>query len=331
MLVKKAVNKFVSSQELNHKYRVDLYQFDQKLTPFTNKKAFKGVASRLDLAATDLNKIYPSKKYPIVILSDGNQSRGSDFVYHFNDRQQVFPLILGDTAKVFDLKVARVNVNRFTFYENQFPVEIFLNFSKTSTSTKGKLTISDQKGLVVYNQKVDLSQSGSVVLNPLLKASIKGKQRYKVQFSSAIKEKNYDNNTSYFVIDVIDQRSKIALVSNSVHPDLSVLKRSIEKNKQRIVEIFQPKEIQDVLQDYDGLILYQPDTTFKSLLNNLKKQNKNYWLITGTVTDFDLVNMFDLNLTFDYRSDNESYLPLSNQGFKAFSVDQLDHSAFKTL
>jgi hypothetical protein len=45
----------------------------------------------------------------------------------------VFPVVLGDTTKLLDLKINQLNVNKYAFYRNKFPVEVFLQYSETKT------------------------------------------------------------------------------------------------------------------------------------------------------------------------------------------------------
>jgi hypothetical protein len=56
------------------------------------------------------------------------------------------------------------------------------------------------------------------------------------------KEKTY-NNSKNFAVEVIDQKTKIALVTAINHPDVAALKRSIESNAQRTQTIVKPNSL----------------------------------------------------------------------------------------
>jgi hypothetical protein len=47
-----------------------------------------------------------------------------------------------------------------------------------------------------------------------------------------LKRENTYNNSKNFAVEVIDQKTKIALVTAINHPDVAALKRSIESNAQ---------------------------------------------------------------------------------------------------
>lgn len=64
-------------------------------------------------------------------MTDGNQTMGSDYVYSFPNKTTVYPVVLGDTTTFLDLKINQINVNKYAFHKNKFPVEVFLSYSGT--------------------------------------------------------------------------------------------------------------------------------------------------------------------------------------------------------
>ena len=48
------------------------------------------------------------------------------------------------------------------------------------------------------------------------------------------------------MVEVIDQRTKIGIISTMNHPDVSALKRSIESNEQRQVSVLNPNDIKSI-------------------------------------------------------------------------------------
>ena len=85
-------------------------------------------------------------------------------------------------------------------------------------------------------------------------------------------EKNKTNNSKFFAVEILDQRSEIALITNIVHPDISALKRSIEVNEQRKVTVLNINEIKS-LDKYNLFIIYQPNSKFQSVFDYIKKSN----------------------------------------------------------
>ena len=134
-------------------------------------------------------------------------------------------------------------------------------------------------------------------MTALLPANKTGIQVYKANVSSLEKEKNSFNNNYNFAVEVIDQKTEIALISSFNHPDLGALKRSIESNVQRKVTVIKPKEISD-LNKYNIAILYQPTSEFKSFFESNKDLGLNTFIITGTKTDFNYLNQQQKDLFF---------------------------------
>ena len=164
----------------------------------------------------------------------------------------------------------------------------------------------------------------------LLNANKVGIAKYKAVISSKIKEKNSVNNTKNFAVEVIDQRSEIALISAINHPDLGALKRSIEVNQQRKVTIVKPNEIK-LLQDYNVLILYQPNSTFKSIFEQNKLAQINTFIITGTATDFGFLNQTQDDLLFKMSAQKEDYSATYNSDFNLFTQSNIGFEYFPPL
>jgi hypothetical protein len=263
------------------------------------------------------------------LITDGNQTSGNDYVYSFDANNKVFPLVVGDTTTFLDLKVNQLNVNKYAFHKNKFPVEVFLNYSGNKTIT-ADFRIS-QGNSVLSKQSVSFSPSKkSAIINVLLPADKVGLQVFKATISSNEKEKNTYNNTKNFAVEIIDQKTNVAIVSAINHPDIGALKRAIETNAQRKVTIVKPNSINS-LQDYTILILYQPTLDFKSVFENNKLAGINTFIITGNNTDFNFLNQNQSNLVFKMSGQKEDYLAEFNSQFNLFAIDNLGFENFPPL
>ncbi|MCU4189268.1 hypothetical protein M9Q43_08840 [Flavobacterium sp. HXWNR29] len=316
------------NKEIAEKYDVQLFSFDNEFKSL-EQLDFKGNQSHIDGVAKNLKQLYRNTNYPVVLFTDGNQTIGNDYVFSFQENTSVLPVVLGDTATVFDLKINQINVNKYAFLKNKFSVEVFLQYngnqpiSTIFSIQNGNQTIHKQ---TVSFSKDKRAQSISVLLN----ADKVGIAKYKAVISSNIKERNTFNNNKNFAVEVIDQRSEIALISAINHPDLSALKRSIEVNQQRKVSIFKPNEIKS-LQNYNVLILYQPNTTFKAVFEQNKSAQLNTFIITGTATDFNFLNQAQNDLLFKMSAQKEDYLATFESNFNLFSQSNIGFENFPPL
>lgn len=313
---------------LNDKFNVQSYQFDTDFLP-SDTIDFKGQQSNIDVVAKNLKNIYKNQTFPTVLISDGNQTSGEDYVFGFNPNNKVYPLVVGDTTTYLDLRVTQLNVNKYAFHKNKYPVEVFLNYSGTkSVNASFKIT---QGNSVLNEQTVAFSpDKKSATLNVLLPADKVGLQILKATISSKEQEKNRYNNVKNFAVEVIDQKTEVALIADMSHPDLGAIKRSIETNAQRKVTILKPNQISS-LEDYNILILYQPTAAFKSVFEKNVNAKINSWIITGNDTDFNFLNQNQSQFTFKMSSQKEDYLASFDNQFNLFALNNIGFEQFPPL
>ena len=320
--------KLISHPALQDKFEIQSYQFDSEFKS-SEKFDFKGKQTNLDEVAKNLKTINKNLIFPTVIITDGNQTTGNDYVYRFDPVNKVYPLVVGDTTTFFDLKINQLNVNKYAFHKNKFPVEVFLQYAGNKT-VNADFTIS-QGNTVVAREKVSFSPSKKTAsLNLLLSADKVGLQIFRATISSNAKEKNSYNNVKNFAVEVIDQKSTIAIVSSINHPDIGALKRSIETNAQRKVILAKPIEL-DKLNEVSVLVLYQPNSAFKAIFDNNKLAGTNTFIITGTNTDFNFLNQKQNNLVFKMSGQREDYLNEFQSQFNLFAIENIGFENFPPL
>lgn len=238
-------------------------------------------------------------------------------------------MVVGDTTTFLDLKINQLNVNKYAFHKNKFPVEVFLQYSGDKNTT-ADFAIT-QGNSVVAKEKVSFSASKkTATLNLLLPADKIGLQIFKASISSGSKEKNSYNNIKNFAVEIIDQKSTIAIVSSINHPDIAALKRAIEVNAQRKVILVKPNDISQ-LQEASVLVLYQPNSAFKAIFDNNKLAGTNTFIITGTSTDFNFLNQQQNSLVFKMSNQREDYLSEFQSQFNLFAIDNIGFENFPPL
>ncbi|MFM9988035.1 hypothetical protein [Flavobacterium sp.] len=317
---KELSQKLSENNQLRDKYDVQLFSFDEDF--YSNKPIdFKGKQTNIHKVAQNLKQLYRNQNFPIVLLSDGNQTIGNDYVYSFPQNNQVYPLILGDTTSFLDVKINQLNVNKYAFLKNKFPVEVFLQYNGDKTINT---TFSIQQGnSTIHKQIVSFSANKkSQQISVLLNADRVGVHTYKAIISTTEMEKNKYNNVKNFAVEIIDQRSEIALISAINHPDLGAIKRAIETNVQRKVTLLKPQQIKS-LENYNVLILYQPNGEFKSILEQNKNLQLNTFVITGLSTDYSILNQYQDQLDFRMSGQKEDFTAEFNPQFNSFALDNI--------
>ncbi|WP_396191424.1 hypothetical protein [Flavobacterium sp.] len=327
-IAKEVYTKLSSNSQLKDKFDIQSYSFDSEFQP-SETFDFKGAQTNIDEVAKNLKSINKNLTFPTVLISDGNQTSGSDYVFSFDTNNKVYPLVVGDTTTYLDLKINQINVNKYAFHKNKFPVEVFLQYAGTKSVT-ANFAIS-QGNNVLIKQSVSFSPSNkSAVINVLLPADKTGLQIFNASLTSLESEKNTYNNSKKFAVEVIDQKTEVAIISAINHPDIGVLKRGIETNAQRKVTLLKPNQISD-LNKYNVLVIYQPNGAFKQVFDTNKNLKINTWIITGLNTDFGFLNQQQDQIDFKMSNQKEDYLTNFDSDFNLFAIDNLGFENFPPL
>lgn len=325
---KEVFEKLTSNSALKEKFEIQTYTFDEEF--FAGKPLdFKGNQSNIDNVATNLKQLNKNAYYPVVLLTDGNQTIGNDYVYSFQETASVFPVVLGDTTTTFDLKINQLNANKYAFLKNKFPVEVFLQYNGNK-AISANFSI-EKNGKKISSQSINFDKKNKVQsVQILLEADRVGLQKYKAVISSATKEKNSYNNVKNFAVEVIDQRKEIAIISDISHPDLGAIKRAIESNAQRKVTLLKTNSISD-FKKYNLLILYQPTASFRKVFDANKNLRINTFIITGMSTDFNLLNQMQSDLDFKLTNKKEDFTSSLVTGFNLFAQNDIQFEQFPPL
>lgn len=316
--------------ELNNRFNIETYSFGKSVRSLDSLN-FNERQSNISQALKRFGEVYDNETAPIVLLTDGNQTYGSDYTYVAKGvKQPIYPLILGDSTIYSDLSINQLNVNRYVFLKNRFPVEIIANYSGLEAITTELKIWSGNS--VVFRKMLQFDASKtSEIISTSLNANSVGVKTYRVELVPIANEKNIVNNTKNFGVEVIDQKTNIALVADRLHPDLGTLKKSIESNEQRSVSILKPKDYLSSINDFQLVILYQPNSNFNTVLEEIKAQNLNTFTITGATTDLEFLNNTHLKLFATVTNQTEDYQPILNRNYNTFIVDNIDFVDYPPL
>ncbi len=325
----KALNTLKQHAELNKRFEIEVFTFDEDIQK-SDSIDFKSKSSNIDRVLRQISDIYKNEVAPIVLISDGNQTFGNDYAVSNKYSQAIYPLILGDTVTYTDVKIQQLNVNKYAFLKNRFPIEAILVY-QGNAPIRSTFTIN-QGNRTLYSKVIDFSKDdNSKVVNLTLPANSVGTKSYRAKVERLENEKNIINNAKNFAVEVIDQKTKIALVSDFPHPDLGAIKKSIESNEQRSVEILNPYEILDKANDYQLFILYQPSNRFKRLYETLESENKNKLTVVGTKTSLNIINEKAKFFNIKTTGQNEDFQVTSNLNYAPFLVEGINVESFPPL
>ena len=259
----------------------------------------------------------------IAFISDGNYNVGSSPIYAAEkiNLTPIFSLAVGDTIPKRDQLIKNVSANNIAFLSDFFPVEVDISSIKfqgksvrVSVSHEGKLLTS--KDLTYGKENFDYQQ---VKFN--VPATKIGFQQYTIDLSPLDGEYTLKNNKKSFYIEVMDSRSKVLILSQAPHPDISALKQALETNEK--LEIFTKtfSSWDKKLEKVDLVVVHEPGLNFSSeLLNEFVNKGIPQLYIIGPNSTSSAVNSLGLGISYEISNQLDEVQGSLNTSFKAFEL-----------
>ena len=324
------VTQLKNNSDLNDKFDLSFFSFGSDFSD-NDSLSFNEINTNISKALSSANELFKNDIAPALLITDGNQTLGNDYEFSsITNKNPVYPIILGDSTKYTDLKIEQLNTNRYAFLKNQFPVEAILVYNGTSNANTQ--FIVSQGATTVYRQNISFSETDNTkTLSFTLPASRVGLLKYTAQIVPLDDEKNKVNNSKRFAVEVIDQATNVLIVSKIIHPDLGALKKAITTNEQRTVTVKKPREAASVINDYQLILLYQPDRSFSPVYREVEKLKKNTFVITGLQTDWNFLNSVQKNYNKNAANQTEDVSGELNLNYGTFAVENIGFSEFRPI
>lgn len=323
--VKEILNIIVNNEELNKKYQISNFSFGNSIKVL-DSLSFSETSTNISEAINSVDELVKNNKKATILITDGNQTSGNDYEF-LMPKDKVFPIVLGDTTQYQDVQITQLNVNKYSYIKNKFPVEAFLLYEgKGAVSSVFTLSHNGKK---IYSERIKLSsENPSKTITVNLTSKEKGVQYYQASITKLKKEKNTKNNYKSFSVEVIDEQTKVLLLSSIMHPDLGAIKKAIESNKQRkvTIEVIGNKQLN--LKEYQFYVFYQPNFYFRRIFEEV---SSNFLVITGTKTDWNLINSLNLGVKKNAINQFENYGAIYNDSFLTFMQDDIGFEEFPPL
>jgi len=323
----------INHPKLQERFSIQTYGFGKELSRVDlDSLAFNKHQTNIFKALNSLEKLNSSNQTAIVLLSDGNQTIGEDFQYFTSgETSEIFPVVIGDTTVQTDLSISNLNVNKYAFLNNKFPVEVIVNYTG-DVPVQSKFEIKSGNS-VLYTKIIDFnSEDNSEIITTTLTAKQLGTFFYEAAITPLISEKNTINNSKKFGVEVIDERTSVLILTAISHPDLGMLKKSIESNEQRQAKIeFIENYNETELNDFQLVILYQPNNQFKTVFEDVNTKNLNSFIITGTQTDWDFLNSAQQNFSKAHTAQSQEIFPIYNENYSQFQFENIGFNLFPPL
>ncbi len=328
--VKELLVAFRNNTELSDRFEIASYQFGKRLRPF-DSLTFTDVQTDIQKPLSTLKDVYARRNTAMVLVSDGNQNIGRD--YSFSEKVNspaIYTITVGDTTRYEDLSIGPINTNKYAFLNNKYPLETYVSYQGQGT-IEAKVQIKID-GTSIFNKTVRLSRTNNIgSINTLIKASKVGVKSIQVTVDKLSTERNTSNNSRTTSVEVINEKTTIALVAGISHPDIGALKKAIESNEQREVVIVKPSASAEVFDEADIFILYQPNTLFRKIFERIEQKQSNFLIITGLHTDYNFLNSVQQDFQIENGYPEQEFFGTLNTGFSKFDIMDLDLVDFPPL
>lgn len=310
--------------QLSDKYDVRKIQFGDTVSELSF--LFDDKESNFEALFNEFNTTYYNQNVgALIIASDGLFNKGVDPIYSSQNLSfPIYTIPFGDTLSGIDLAIKKVEYNEIAYKGTNFPVIV----SVSANFIQGKqVRIEIFNGEeVLKSQLIDVSSKNffKKVLF-YLNADTSGVFEYVIKATlQDITETNKLKDTKKIYVEVEENKRKILLLQNGYHPDIAVLKRIIDFNPAFEIDISNPNDFKDKIQDYSLVILHQlpsNEHNLHKILSDLFEYDIPMFFIIGEESSIKAINNLGLLLNINQQNNLfDDVLPRLNEEFILFSV-----------
>ncbi|HAH22739.1 MAG TPA: hypothetical protein DCL77_03065 [Prolixibacteraceae bacterium] len=259
----------------------------------------------------------------LILVGDGIYNQGQNPVNFTSSLKfPVYSIGVGDTTLQADAAIRSVKTNKVAFLKNKFPIEMELKFSKL----KNKMAYLDieNNGKPVYSSTIPIVSDDDFKLefvNP--EATQTGLQHYKIHIRPFGEELNVKNNDYEFVIQVLENKQRILMLSDGPHPDLGALRSSISELQNYETELVTGNDLPDSLRKYSLIVLNQLPSVknvASKLLLKIKESRVPVLFLIGPNTLLEQFNTLDLGLKVASSTNTEEVQAVFDDNFSLFTL-----------
>ena len=316
-------------KELGNDYDVREFHFSSGLDSGLTK-TFDGKRTNISNALHELNYRFVNQNIgALVFATDGLYNEGNDPQYEAKKfKTNIYTIAMGDSVPKRDLLIGNVNYNKTAFLGNDFVIEVLTEAFQSKGETM-RLNVTED-GVLVSSQNIAVNSNAFQKVVPVkLNADKKGLRKFNVSITPVKNEISTVNNSEIIYVEVLDAKQKILLLYSSPHPDITVIRQSIESNKNYEVKPALLSEITAIKPgEYSLIILYQVTATGNSSLAKVIKSKMPVWYIMGAQNNPDIFsdeeNLVSLNAG---KQEMQEVFATPSTDFTAFTLS--DSSAKK--
>lgn len=263
------------TEELQKSYSLVNYSFGEEAEVSDQLDFSEKKSDYSSLITTVSNQHFNENVGALIIAGDGIYNQGKNPVNLTSEINfPIYTIGFGDTTEIIDSRIQNIRANRTSFSGNKFPVEVDAQILKLR-GIPLKLSIihdnNELESVVITPPNQNYFYSNEFILD----AGEAGLKHYSVRIQPVENEQNTKNNVAMFVINVLENKQKVLILSDGSHPDVGAIKNTLDLQKTYDVSVFTEEPYPSNLSDYNLLILNQMPTTGKSAAEIIKNAEAN--------------------------------------------------------
>lgn len=308
---------------LSNKFNIQTFTFGERLTQ-TNTPDFTEQKSNYSNLFGELDKqFYNLNVGAMVLIGDGIYNDGKNPGQTLSRlNAPVYTVGIGDTLAKADQAILDVTHNPNVFLNNEFPLEVELNF--TDFPEEQTLLSIYMDGKLVKSENVQVAQPNYYYQKTFnIKADKPGLKNVQLALSPLVNEQNKRNNRYNFTIEVHDNKKKILILTQSPHPDIGAIVQTLKTQANLEIQSENVSSFNGSLSDYDLVVLNQlPSlrTQHLPVFAELAQSEVSVLALVGPTTSIAALNNLGLKFHLNPTLTTQESIPYFNEAFSLFSL-----------
>jgi len=304
-------------------YQLEFWSFGEKAE---NTETLTGNDRRSDYGQlmNTIKSNYLNKNIgALILLGDGIYNQGQNPENFASGLKfPVYTVGVGDTTRKTDAIIKSIKTNKIAFLKNKFPVEIELKFTKLKNKIAYIEIENNEKQ--IYTSTVSIGSDDDFKLEfAYLEATKTGMQHYKIRVRPFDGEINLKNNEYEFVIQILENKQKILMISDGPHPDMGAIRTSLSELQNYEIKVFTGNDVPDSLTSYSLIILNQLPSVKNAankLLSKIRDSRIPVLFIVGQSTLTEQLNSMDIGMKITASKNMEEVQATFDSNFSLFTL-----------
>jgi hypothetical protein len=318
-------------EKLDGQFDVKTFSFSSQIVDSLQPR-WGGNASNLGKALEQFQEKFEGQNVgALLVATDGIVNQGKNPWYVAQQLNfPIYPLALGDTTPQIDLAIQSIKHNEVVMKGNEFQAIFNLSAKalpgKTAFYTLQKIGKNNQISTVKTGNFPVQKNDFQTAIPVQLLANEAGLQHYRLTLTPISGEKNTQNNTKDFFVEVIDDRARILLLASAPHPDVATVRQILSQKQSMEVVVKNPEAGNIGLSNFDAVICFQlPSINGNDqIVQQIRQSQLPVWYIGGNQTAYSRLNALQGLMTIRPagKSLSNEITPIQNTSFSLFGLSE---------